>query len=117
MFSIHIIQSIIFTLISIISLFSNYLTPTEIPWYDLRNNYQVISADATSTIDLILMNKNNSQLGLTSLEMGNRLLPGLGHHYYYLEHSENRSRLSAWTRYITLIKNNINLFGIMEIIS
>ena len=97
MVSIHIIQSTIFTIISISSLFSNYLTPTEIPWYDFKNNYHVISADATSTIDLILMNKNHSQLGLTSLQMGNRVVPGLGHHYYYLEHSENRSRLSTWT--------------------
>lgn len=104
MFSIHIIQSIIFTLISIIPLFSNYLAPTEVPWYDLRNIYQVISEDATSTIDLLLMNNNHSQLGQTSLQLGNRLLPGLGYHYYYLEHSENRSRLSSWTRYITLIK-------------
>ncbi len=104
MVSIHIIQSIILTLLSISSLFSNYFTPSEIPWYDFRNHYQVISTDATSTIDRMLMNKNHSQLGLTSLQMGNRLIPGLGHHHYYSEHSENRSRLSTWTRYITLIK-------------
>lgn len=104
MFSIHFIQSIIFIIISISSLFSNYLTSTEVAWYDFKNNYLVISDDATSTIDLILMNKNYSQLGLTSLEMGNRVLPGLGNHYYYLEHNENRTRLSTWIRYITLIK-------------
>lgn len=103
------IHSNLLIALSIFSVFSNNFTPSEIPWYDFLNHYQVISTDSTTTIDLLLMNRNHSRLGLTSVEQGNRVIPSLGYHYYYLETSNNRTSLSTWTRYITLIKKEKDL--------
>ena len=104
MLSLHGIHSSILIGLSILSVFSNKLSSSEVPWYDFINNYQLISSDSTNTIDLLLTNKSHSQLGLTSIEYGNREIPSLGNHYYYLKSSENRTILSTWTQYITLIK-------------